>query len=73
MTTQLGQGLDATANGSTRERRQDLALRVLSAFHSILRNGRVHGADNGVFDGTVFFKPGPERTVISIPRQTTNK
>jgi hypothetical protein len=51
MTTQLGHGLDATANGSTRERRQDLGLRALAALHSILRNGRVHGAANGVFDG----------------------
>jgi HD domain-containing protein len=50
MTTQLGRGLDATANGSTRERRQDLGLRALAALHAIQRNGRVHGAANGVFD-----------------------
>jgi hypothetical protein len=49
--TQLGHGLDATANGSTRERRQELGLRALSALHSILRNGHVHGAANDVFDG----------------------
>jgi len=51
MTSQLGHGLDATANGSTRERRQELGLRALAALHAILRNGRVHGASNGVFDG----------------------
>jgi hypothetical protein len=50
MTTQLGRGLDATANGSTRDRRQDVGVRVLGGLHTILRNGRVHGAANGVFD-----------------------
>ena len=51
MTSQLGGGLDATANGSTRDRRQDLGIRALSALHAILRNGRLHGAANVVFDG----------------------
>jgi hypothetical protein len=51
VTAGLGSGLDKTANGATRDRRQELGLRALTALHSLLRNARVHGAGNAVFEG----------------------
>jgi len=51
--TQLGHGLDATANHATRDRRQELGLAAALALYSIVRNARLHDERNAVFDGPI--------------------
>ena len=45
-----GHAVDATGARATPERRQSVGHRACVALHTILRNGRMHGPDNAVFD-----------------------
>jgi HD-GYP domain-containing protein (c-di-GMP phosphodiesterase class II) len=43
-------GFDASANQSRRDRREELGRAAFLALYAILRNARVHAAENDVFD-----------------------
>ena len=51
--TELGAGLEATANQATRDRRQELGLAAALALHSIVRNARLHDERNAIFDAPI--------------------
>ena len=50
MSVEFAAGFDATANRSTRDRREELGRAAFLALYAILRNARMHADDNAAFD-----------------------
>jgi hypothetical protein len=53
VTGEFAGGFDATANRTTRDRREELGRAAFLALYAILRNARMHAEDNAAFDAPV--------------------